>query len=358
MTADTVGGVWTYAVDLCEVLQQHNVEVHLATMGKLLNQQQHKQIRKLSNVKLYESAYKLEWMQDPWNEVELAKKWLSEIIEKVKPQLLHFNNFMDFGRKWDCKVVTVFHSDVGTWWKAVKGDEAPTEWNYYIEVVASALRNSDIVIAPSRAILEDAQDIHGAFSSVKVIYNGTELKNDSSNVKQSFIFSAGRVWDEAKNIKLLSGLAEKLVWPLYVAGDNKHPDLETAEQKYNAQFIGNLDRGQMLNMMSKAAIFTSPAKYEPFGLAVLEAANSGCALVLSDIGTFREIWADAALYFDPNNEDEYLSVLNRLIEDKVLRQIMMVKASERAKLYNKELTAEKYMAVYNQLLQPTYQKKT
>ena len=38
--------------------------------------------------------------------------------------------------------------------------------------------------------------------------------------------------------------------------------------------------------MSRAAIFFSPALYEPFGLGVLEAAARGCALVLADIPSF------------------------------------------------------------------------
>ena len=43
-------------------------------------------------------------------------------------------------------------------------------------------------------------------------------------------------------------------------------------------------------------IFVSVSRYEPFGLAVLEAAHAGCALVLSDIPTFRELWQGAASF--------------------------------------------------------------
>jgi hypothetical protein len=33
MTADTVGGVWTYALELAAGLGEHGVEVAIATMG-------------------------------------------------------------------------------------------------------------------------------------------------------------------------------------------------------------------------------------------------------------------------------------------------------------------------------------
>ena len=52
-------------------------------------------------------------------------------------------------------------------------------------------------------------------------------------------------------------------------------------------------------MMARTAVFVSPALYEPFGLAVLEAAQAGCALVLSDIPTFRELWDGVALFVAP-----------------------------------------------------------
>ena len=53
--------------------------------------------------------------------------------------------------------------------------------------------------------------------------------------------------------------------------------------------------------MARAAIFVSSSVYEPFGLAVLEAAGSGAALVLSDIPTFRELWDEAALFAPPGD---------------------------------------------------------
>ena len=43
MTADTIGGVWTYAIDLCRALIPHGVEVTLATMGNLPSAEQRRQ---------------------------------------------------------------------------------------------------------------------------------------------------------------------------------------------------------------------------------------------------------------------------------------------------------------------------
>ena len=55
--------------------------------------------------------------------------------------------------------------------------------------------------------------------------------------------------------------------------------------------------------IARAAIYALPAHYEPFGLSILEAAMSGCALVLGDIPSLREIWGDAAVFVHPDNRD-------------------------------------------------------
>src|SRR5690625_7216151 len=40
---------------------------------------------------------------------------------------------------------------------------------------------------------------------------------------------------------------------------------------------------EVFTWLRQASVFVMPSRYEPFGLSVLEAALSGCALILSDI---------------------------------------------------------------------------
>ncbi len=67
--------------------------------------------------------------------------------------------------------------------------------------------------------------------------------------------------------------------------------------------------------MGEAAIFAHPARYEPFGLAVLEAAMAGCALVLGDIPTLRELWDGAAVFVAPGRPDRLGEALAALAAD-------------------------------------------
>lgn len=89
MTADTVGGVWTYALDLCRALAPSGVRVTLATMGDAPRADQLAQAAALPNLTLQASTFKLEWMQDPWEDLRRAGDWLLELESKTRPDLVH-----------------------------------------------------------------------------------------------------------------------------------------------------------------------------------------------------------------------------------------------------------------------------
>src|SRR4051812_38208925 len=88
MTADPLGGVWTYALELASSLEDRGVEVALATMGQPLTSEQRLEIACMRNTSLFESHFKLEWMDDPWRDVEDAGNWLLRLESQFKPDLI------------------------------------------------------------------------------------------------------------------------------------------------------------------------------------------------------------------------------------------------------------------------------
>ncbi|MDQ2670137.1 MAG: glycosyltransferase family 4 protein, partial [Gemmatimonadota bacterium] len=62
LTTDTVGGVWTHALELARGLGARGVSVDLATMGAPLSDAQRAAAASLAGVTVHESAYRLEWM--------------------------------------------------------------------------------------------------------------------------------------------------------------------------------------------------------------------------------------------------------------------------------------------------------
>ncbi len=93
MTADTVGGVWTYAVELARTFSTLGVTVHLATMGGPVKDHQRLQLEGIAGMTLHEGGHALEWMHDPWADVERAGQWLLEVEREIQPDVVHLNQF-------------------------------------------------------------------------------------------------------------------------------------------------------------------------------------------------------------------------------------------------------------------------
>ncbi|HET8886251.1 MAG TPA: glycosyltransferase family 4 protein [Salinimicrobium sp.] len=350
MTTDTIGGVWVYSYELCKELQNYDVEVHLAAMGAWPTEAQEEKMRELKNVILYKSEFKLEWMQDPWEDVENANKWLHSIYQTAKPDLIHFNNYAGVEKYDDTPMITVFHSCISTWWQAVKYTAIPEEYHTYSQIVQEALNTSDLVVAPTEAILEKAKHAHQITAETRVISNGISEINSEEKEKEPFILCSGRIWDEGKNLLSISKIAKDLSWPVYIAGNNKNPNTDEILEMENVHFLGSLKPEEVRDWMKRASIFVSPTKYEPFGLAALEAAMEGCALVISDIDTFQEIWEDSAIYFDPENSEEAKEAIIKLIENPELLHAFAEKAKDKSAFYNSKKMTAAYFGLYHELI--------
>src|SRR3954468_20456750 len=218
MTADTIGGVWTYAVELIRGLAEYDVEVALATIGREPTAQQMMQVARLGNAQLFASEFALEWMEDPWSDVELSGQWLTRIAQRFRPDLIHLNTFVHGALPWEAPCLVVGHSCVFSWWQAVHGERAPEEWQKCHDMVGCGLRSARAVVAPSFAMMESLQRYYGPLKNCEEIPNGIELP-DTATDKEPIILSAGRLWDEAKNVRLLAEIACDLPWKVFVAGD-------------------------------------------------------------------------------------------------------------------------------------------
>src|ERR1700712_5860877 len=93
VTADTVGGVWTFALELCEALTKQGVSVVLATLGGEPTDAQRTEAARIRSLQLLTSNFKLEWMEDPWSDVEASGKWLLDVEREYAPDVVHLNSF-------------------------------------------------------------------------------------------------------------------------------------------------------------------------------------------------------------------------------------------------------------------------
>jgi glycogen synthase len=343
MTADAVGGVWTYALDLAAALAARGVQVSLAVLGPVPSDSQRIEAARVPGLTLHTHAGRLEWMDDPWDDVDDAGVWLLRLADALCPDVVHLNGYCHAALAWDAPVVVVGHSCVLSWWRAVHGCAAPASWDRYRAAVAAGLAAADVVVTPTAAMGAALEREYGAMARRCVVPNG-RYPVPNAAAKEPCVMSAGRLWDDAKNVRALCEVAPTLTWPVYLAGDVRHPSGETLAVPGHC--LGRLDAREMAGWLARASIYALPALYEPFGLSILEAASAQCALVLGDIASLRELWDGAALFVAPHDRSALTAAINRLVDDAALRREMANAAETRAACFTPGHMAESYLYVY------------
>ncbi len=349
MTADAVGGVWTYALELCRSLGRAGVDVALATMGPRPSPAQRADALALGNVTLFESDHRLEWMEDPWDDVARAGDWLLAIEREFAPDIVHLNGYAHGALPWRAPCLVVGHSCVLSWWRAVHGVDAPANWDRYREATGRGLRAASLVVAPTAAMLTAlAQHYHVRHGLV--IANGREPERfQRAAWKEECILCVGRLWDAAKNVEALAAVAGDLPWRVQVAGDATGPQGVPAVFPY-VEWLGCCAPAELAEHFARAAIYALPARYEPFGLSALEAALAGCALVLGDIPSLRELWDDAAVFVAPDDRTALRAALDDLIQHAGHRHRLASLARCRAARYSAARMGARYLGAYRALL--------
>lgn len=350
MTADAVGGVFTYVLRLGALLAERGVSVHVATMGPLPTEAQRRAASQ-AGVELYESRYRLEWMPGAWGDVDKAGRWLLDIERELVPDIVQINGYCHASLPFRAPIVVVAHSCVLSWWKAVLSEEAPPEWGEYRARVRKGIHAADLVIAPTLAMLGCIRDEYGAPAAATVIHHAGEPDVFAPAPKEPFVLSAGRLWDQAKNVSALAKVARMLPFPIYVAGNHRPASDGPTPELDGLRLLGALPKADLADWMSRASVYALPARYEPFGLSILEAALSGCALVLGDIPSLRELWEGAALFVGPEDSHGLEVALSKLMMEPEACVALSARSREKALALSGEAMLLRHLDAYRQVLE-------
>jgi glycogen(starch) synthase len=336
MSTEAAGGVWTYATELRAQLAASGVEVVLVTLGPRPPPDS-------------ESSYlpcRLEWQQEPWEDVWASGRRLLALAEETSVDLVHLNGFAHGALPWKVPVVVAAHSCVLSRHEAVRRGRVGNEWDRYQEAVAAGLRGADAVVTPTAAMRGALRRHYGFDHRCRLIANGVSPHPAGPGgpaPRARLVLAAGRLRDEAKGLDALDRAAAEIAWPVALAGD---ADGHSAR---HAHLLGVLPRDELRERMGRAAIFAHPARYEPFGLVVLEAALAGCALVLGDIPSLRERWNGDALFVAPGDSAALAGACDRIIGDDGLRRALADRARRRARGHDAATMAAEYKRLYEQL---------
>ena len=348
MTTDAVGGVWTYARGLAEGLASRAVRVTLATIGPSPDASQRGEIERLPDVELLDTGLTLDWMEEDAVRLDLNARRLSELAGLSGADLVHLNSPAFATAGFAAPVVGACHSCLATWWDAMRMTPMPAVFEMRTERLKRGYAACDALIAPSATFAAATAERYDV--EVLSLLNGcAQPRSASAALKDTTVLTAGRLWDDAKNVAALDAAAAKMRGRVEAAGSLTGPNGEHVT--LNAiQSLGRLDARSMSDRLDKAAVFASLSLYEPFGLGVLEAAQAFCALVLSDIPTFRELWDGAAVFVDPRDPSAVAEALDRLLENPAERGRLAALAHARAGGLTLGAQVERTLDVYRTVL--------
>lgn len=353
LSTDTVGGVWDYSVTLARGLHDAGCEVLLAVIGEPRDER----LAALpTGVQVASRTYRLEWMPDAAADVDAAGEWLRDLAKLWRADVVHLNQMAYATREFPCPVLTCVHSDVLSWHAEAEGRLPPAgRWDRYERWVRAGLAASDVVVAPTRYQADLTERLLGRAVD-RVIPNGVAVPTDAPSEKEvpsEMILTVGRAWDEAKGVHVLDRAIKRMDAPvpiIHLLGETCSPDGELRMPRH-LQVHGRVERAEVDAWMSRAGIYVAPSLYEPFGLAPLEAALRGCALVLSDIGSFRELWDGCAAFFPRGDADALATVIAELRADPRRRARLAASARRRAlRRYTASHMVTGYTALYREMV--------
>lgn len=357
MTTDTIGGVWTYTQSLTTELLVRGCAVTLVSFGRSPSQEQigwgASLAQRFEDAFLFVSSdTPLEWMQENDRAFADAEPLLLDTAEQFGADLLLSSQYCFGALNCALPRVVVAHSDVLSWAHSCRQFPLPeSPWlARYCSLVRSGLARADAVVAPTRWMLNALADEFALPRIARVIPNGQTIAAPiASEPRLLQAVTAGRLWDEAKNLSMLALVRSPL--PLLVAGEQSHETSMPDCPLTSARMLGRLDHDELIRLFSASAVYICPSLYEPFGLAPLEAALCGCAVLANDIPSLREVWGDCALFFQ--DADSLSALLAKLTADRGFLRQAQSRSLQRAQRFSAGAMAASYLDLFHSLLPMT-----
>jgi glycosyltransferase involved in cell wall biosynthesis len=346
MTVDALGGIWRYAMDLASALRLEGVETVFAGFGPEPLPHMIEEAKAVGDIHWTDAP--LDWTATDPTELAGISRRLVDIASASSVDVVHLNLPSQAADLiTDLPIIVVSHSCVTTWFAVVRGTLLPAPWYWHEDLNRRGFAAADAIIAPSRSHANALSRSYG-INGIEVVHNASRHVS-TRLTKKDYCFAAGRWWDDGKNAAILDSTAALTGYPIVAAGPRDGPN----GQHVGFDFVdhrGALGHAEAMSLMNEAAIFMSPSIYEPFGLAALEAARAGAALVLADIPTYRELWRDAALFAHPVDPAGFANAIEQLAGDRRLRQHLALQAQQRSRTFSASAQARAMLDVYRRVL--------
>lgn len=354
LTTDTIGGVWTFTKELAIGLLEKGHSVGLVSFGGKPTPSQ--QAWCSATEAIYEdlfcsfaSSTPLEWMVENEHAYTNGEALLLRLADEFQPDVFHSSQFC-FGKlPWSGPTVVTAHSDVLSWAESCRpGGLPPSAWlSRYLRVVREGIDGAEALVAPTQWMADALSRNFDLPAAPQVIANGRSLPPvENQTARRMRAVSVGRLWDEGKNLGILAEVTSPV--PIVVAGERSLDEDSGTSSFGRIAWLGALAEDEVLRAFRASSVYLALSTYEPFGLAPLEAALCGCAVLANDIPSFREIWGDTAIYF--RGAAELSACLDELAGSPDLLRTMQKRGTNRATEFTRSAMTDRYLDLYNNLL--------
>ena len=231
----------------------------------------------------------------------------------------------------------------------------------YSFVLTQAVKRAAKIITVSEAVKQDiVREFAISPDKISITYESGEFEENRDKstfpVPKKYLLYVGNAHPHKNLIRLIEAFAliRKRIPKLMLVCIGKHDYFYTRLQKEvakseaaaNVLFPGEVTNAALAHWDTHAAAFVFPSLAEGFGIPGLEAMQSGCPIIVSDIPVFREVYGSAASFFDQTDildmADEITSVVTRI----KLRQALISLGKTQVKKYSWKKMAESTLALY------------
>lgn len=242
----------------------------------------------------------------------------------------------------------------------------------YKQIFRTAISKSEKILVPSNFVKDKLIDEWNVDEKkIAVTYEGVEgqliaIATDCTqaktnkvlqkfNIRAPYIFYVGNAHPhknvegliaafrqlkfKIKNLKLVLAGQDHYFWER-IKRENNEPDII---------YTGYISDEQLVALYKGAKAFVMPSFEEGFGIPTLEAMAFSCPIVSSNAGALKEVGADAAIYFDPNNIGDMVEKISQVLNNNSLRKSLIEKGKKRYKKFSWQKLAKETLEIYQQL---------
>ena len=232
---------------------------------------------------------------------------------------------------------------------SVSGWDFDSRENFYKNIISKA---SYVVIGNSEGAKQVQQFYNFPIERIKTIPFPTpefvfnkkaddEILTKNKLEKQKYLFYPAQFWPHKNHIRILKALSilkqEGFDLKLAFTGSDKGNQtyIKQKVKEYNlekdVEFLGFVSKKELISLYKNAFAMTFASMFGPDNIPPLEAMALNCSVICADNAGMKEQLGNAALFFNPLNENELAEKIKSLYEDENLKSNLLLKGNNLAR---------------------------